>query len=87
MNEFLEESEGGGQLMMEVLIFCHEYGVKAIDSFEPKMIIFQLLYGSFKIMWDKCVNIFEFPKKLEKTLMTNFPDGDLNTAQIKYNFT
>lgn len=87
MDKFLEEDEGGWQLMMEVLVLCHEERVEAIDSFELEMIILELLDGSFKIVRDESVNIFEFPKKLEKTFMTNFPDGDLNAAQIKHNFT
>lgn len=61
--------------------------MKAIDSFEFEMIIIDLLYSSFKIMRDDGVNILEFPKKLKQTFMTDFPNGNLNTTQIEYNFT
>jgi len=65
MNEFLKKGKSRRKLMIEVLDFCHEEGMKAVDSFELEMIIFCLLNGSFLIMNNNSINIPKLPPKLK----------------------
>jgi hypothetical protein len=55
----------------------------AIDGLEFEMIVFLLLNGRFQVDNCHCVEVFEFPQKLEDTFMTDLPNGHLDAAEVE----
>lgn len=70
--------------MREVFDFSHEQGMVAVDGFKFEVIVFLLLDGSSQVDCCYCVEVFEFPQKLEDAFMTDLPNGHLDTAEIEH---